>query len=106
MPLNCSSVSGDSSPIVFFGDWHGHLGWTLGCIEAAERAGVETMISVGDCALDWPGAQRGTYEKRINRILEEKEMRLLVSPGNHDNWDTIRKLESGEDGLARWRSNT
>jgi hypothetical protein len=94
-----------SRPIAFFGDWHGHLGWTLGCIDAAEDVGVETMISVGDCALDWPGAQRGRYEKRINGVLEQKGMRLLVSPGNHDNWHTILRLQPGKDGLARWRSN-
>lgn len=97
-------MSASKRPIAFFGDWHGHLGWTLGCIDAAEKVGVETMISVGDCALDWPGARRGRYEKRINGILEDKGMRLLVSPGNHDNWDTILKLEPGEDDLARWRS--
>jgi hypothetical protein len=51
------------------------------------------------------GAQRGRYEKLINGILEAKGMRLLVSPGNHDNWDTILKLQREEEGLARWRSN-
>lgn len=81
MPLSYSSVSGNSRPLAFFGDWHRHLGWSLGCIDAAEKAGVETMISVGDCALDWPGANRGRYEKRLNSVLVDKGMRLLVSPG-------------------------
>ncbi|WP_416377452.1 hypothetical protein GC088_10040 [Arthrobacter sp. JZ12] len=104
MQSRCSSVNGSSRPIAFFGDWHGHLGWSLGCIDAAEKAGVRTMVSVGDCALDWPGARRGRYEKRINEILAQKSMRLLISPGNHDNWDTILKLQTEGDGLARWRS--
>lgn len=105
MPLGYSSVSGSSRPAAFFGDWHGHLGWSLGCIDAAEKAGVETMISVGDCALDWPGANRGRYEKRLNSVLVNRGMRLLVSPGNHDNWASILKLRPGTHGLAPWRSN-
>lgn len=63
------------------------------------------MIHVGDLGLDWPGPKRGRFEARLNRLLVEKDMRLIVSGGNHDNWDTIMKLPVGADGLAVWRSN-
>lgn len=31
-------------------------------------------------------------------------MGLVVSGGNHDNWDTLAKLPVEDDGMATWRS--
>lgn len=55
--------------------------------------------------MDWPGAQRGRYEQRLNRVLVEHDMELVVSPGNHDCLMNIDKLDTEEDGLIAWRSN-
>jgi hypothetical protein len=63
------------------------------------------MLHVGDFALDWPGAKRARYEDRLNRCLLESGITLIVSGGNHDNWDTLEKLPVQEDGLATFRSN-
>lgn len=92
-------------PIVVAGDWHGDVGFGLDAIRAAHASGVRTIIHVGDFGVDWPGATRGRFEARLGRMLVEKNVRLLVSAGNHDNWDTILKLPVGPDGLAVWRSN-
>ncbi|KRF04352.1 hypothetical protein ASH00_14710 [Arthrobacter sp. Soil782] len=92
-------------PISIFGDWHSHVGWALGSIDAAFKAGSRTLIHVGDFGLDFPGKNRGRYEKKLNMVLVEREMMLIVSPGNHDNHDTISKLEVQDDGLAHFRSN-
>ncbi|WP_159619471.1 metallophosphoesterase [Arthrobacter zhaoguopingii] len=94
-----------ASPIGVFGDWHGHLGWAIASIEAAADAGVRTMLHVGDFGLDFPGRARGRFEKRLNGCLVERDLMLIVSPGNHDNHDTIATLPVGTDGLAAWRSN-
>ncbi|OOP59424.1 hypothetical protein BMF89_20525 [Arthrobacter sp. SRS-W-1-2016] len=94
-----------SLPIAVFGDWHRHLGMGLAAIRAAADAGVTTLIHVGDFGVDWPGAERGRYEKRLNALLLERGMTLLVSPGNHDNLSSINLLEVQEDGLISWRSN-
>ncbi|MEG9247846.1 metallophosphoesterase [Arthrobacter sp. Soc17.1.1.1] len=92
-----------SNPLLaVFGDWHGHLGWALGAIDAAERAGVRTLLHVGDFGLDFPGPQRGRYESKLSRRLAASDMRILISPGNHDNWSTILKLPVGEDGTAQF----
>ncbi|MDT0168874.1 metallophosphoesterase [Pseudarthrobacter sp. BRE9] len=95
----------NTHPIAIFGDWHGNAGWALTAIRSAARAGVRTAIHVGDFGLDWPGAKRGRYEGKLNKYLVELDMTLVVSGGNHDNWDTLEKLVVEGDGLATIRSN-
>lgn len=63
------------------------------------------MIHVGDFGFDWPGAKRGRYEARLNKYLMDYGVTLIVSGGNHDNWETLAKLPLGGDGLANFRSN-
>lgn len=92
-------------PLVVAGDWHGDLGWAIMVIRSAARDGVSTMLHVGDFGLDWPGAKRGRYETRLNKYLLEFGMTLVVSGGNHDNWETLEKLPMEADGLATFRSN-
>lgn len=94
-----------SAPWAAFGDWHGHLGMGLAAIRSASDQGVSTLIHVGDFGLDWPGAERGRYEKKLNTLLLERGAVLVVSPGNHDNLSAINLLDVREDGLISWRSN-
>lgn len=92
-------------PFAIFGDWHGDVGWALAAIRSAAREGVRTAIHVGDFGLDWPGAKRGRYETKLNKYLKELEITLVVSGGNHDNWETLDTLIAEEDGLANIGSN-
>jgi predicted phosphodiesterase len=87
------------------GDWHGDLGWALKAVRSAAREGVSKLLHVGDFGLDWPGAKRGRYEARLNKSLQELGMTLIVSGGNHDNWETLESLPVESDGLATFRSN-
>lgn len=96
---------GPAQPIVIAGDWHGDQGWALAVIRSAARSGAQTILHVGDFALDWPGLKRARYEDRLNRRLIECDIELIVSGGNHDNWDTLMKLSPQEDGLGTFRSN-
>ncbi|MBG6179992.1 metallophosphoesterase family protein [Arthrobacter sp. CAN_A1] len=98
-------MSETQNPIGVIGDTHAHLGWTLGCIDAAAKAGVRTLISVGDFGLDFPGPQRGRLEKKVNQVLLERNMRLVISPGNHDNWETIEKLPVDKNGTSTFHTN-
>lgn len=95
----------DTHPVAVFGDWHGAAGWALTAIRSAAREGVSTAIHVGDFGFDWPGAKRGRYEAKLNKYLVDLGITLVVSGGNHDNWDTLDKLLVEEDGLATIRSN-
>ena len=62
-----------------FGEWHG-LGMGLAAIRSASDQGVSTLIHVGDFGLDWPGAERGRYEKKLNTLLLERAAVLIASP--------------------------
>jgi hypothetical protein len=66
---------------------------------------VRTALHVGDFGLDWPGAKRGRYEAKLNRYLADLGVTLIVSGGNHDNWDTLDQMAIEADGLASARSN-
>lgn len=94
-----------TQPTAVFGDWHGDSGWALTAIRSAAREGVRTAVHVGDFGLDWPGAKRGRYEAKLNKYLVDLGLTLVVSGGNHDNWDTLAKLDVEADGLATVRSN-
>jgi hypothetical protein len=95
----------EAPPIAVSGDWHGDSGWALTAIRSAAREGARTAVHVGDFGLDWPGAKRGRYEAKLNKYLVDLELTLVVSGGNHDNWDTLAKLNVESDGLATIRSN-
>jgi hypothetical protein len=95
----------EERPIAVCGDWHGHIGFAIDAIRSAAKAGAKVILHVGDFPIDWPGALRGRFEQRLNKHLADHGMRLIVSPGNHDNWETIFKVPVEGSGLATWRSN-
>ena len=101
----CESPQDAPRPLAVVGDWHGNLGWALTTVRSAAREGVSTILHVGDFGLDWPGAKRGRYEAKLNKYLIESGITLIVSGGNHDNWETIASLPAEADGLATFRSN-
>ncbi|MBT8162548.1 MULTISPECIES: metallophosphoesterase [Arthrobacter] len=95
----------ESTPLAIFGDWHGDAVWALTAIRSAAREGARTAIHVGDFGFDWPGAKRGRYETKLSKYLVNMGLTLIISGGNHDNWDTIARLAVDTDGLATVRPN-
>lgn len=93
------------SVLAVFGDWHGDLGFSIDAVKAAAREGARTAVSVGDVGLDWPGPKRNRWEQRMNALLVELGVTLVVSPGNHDCLSRIDLEEVQPDGLIAWRSN-
>lgn len=96
---------GMNPPFVVAGDWHGDLGWAMTAVRSAAREGASIILHVGDFGLDWPGPKRARYEARLNKYLLEFGITLIVSGGNHDNWETLESLTAEADGLATFRSN-
>lgn len=95
----------DPRPIAIFGDWHGNTGWALTSLRSAAREGARTALHVGDFGLDWPGPKRGRYESKLNKYLADLGVVLIVSGGNHDNWETLAQLRVEHDGTVALRSN-
>ncbi|MFB9651941.1 metallophosphoesterase family protein [Pseudarthrobacter oxydans] len=90
---------------VFIGDTHGDTSWMRTVLRSAARAGVRSLVHVGDDAFDWPGRNRSKHADRTQRLLAENGQTLHFSGGNHDNWKTLLELKTEPDGLATWRPN-
>jgi Calcineurin-like phosphoesterase len=73
--------------LVVAGDWQGDLGWAIMVIRCAARERANTVLHVGDSGLDWPGAKRDRFEARLNKYMFDFGITLILSGGNHDNWE-------------------
>jgi hypothetical protein len=77
----------------------------MASIRSGARESVRTALHVGDFGFDWRGAKRGGYESKLNKCLADLGLTLIISGGNHDNWETLAKLRVEHDGTAVVRSN-
>lgn len=98
------SLPGEDT-VVVAGDWHGNSAWLGIALPALKREteGLRTILHVGDFGLD--------SSKRGQDFLASVDFwgaragieRVLVVPGNHENWDWIDQLfkEEGPDRMAQ-----
>lgn len=86
--------------VLVVGDWHGDRGAIDRALWAAQAAGVNLLIHLGDFGFHWPGDE-GQFEYRVHRRLEELDMRMVVIDGNHDNHTYLAGLPEFEDGPLR-----
>ena len=102
----------DASPaggrVMVVGDVHGDVGWIKRLAERAHRLRIDTVVSVGDFGIgpfagDRPGAP---FDQKIQRIAERNGVTFYVVPGNHENYDTIAKLQARPDGWLELTPNT
>ncbi len=89
--------------VVVAGDWHGVRTAGIDVITSAASAGARVVLHVGD--LNVPAAGTApSIVKSFNQACTRTGTVLLVTPGNHDNWDRIESSpldESGFHVLAR-----
>ena len=98
--------AGPAEKVLVAGDWHGELGWAKQVIERAGALGVTKLLHVGDLGIGpWPGDRGAPYEHKLNRICARTGLDLYVVPGNHDNHQTLAKLEPRADGWLRLREH-
>lgn len=81
----------------FAGDWHGNFPWAMACLRAAAREGLTTIYHVGDFGI-WPGKQGAYYLHKLNERCEELGIALYIVPGNHEDYDQIDAMTTGDDG--------
>lgn len=77
----------DEPTVAVSGDWHGNLRWVSQILPAIRRAhpAVRTVLHVGDFGL-WPGDR---YLETVDFWAKRSGLRILVTPGNHDDWDAL-----------------
>lgn len=84
--------------VTFAGDWHGvPLLAELALLSAADH-GSQTVIQVGDFGLrdGHPGER---YLDLLEQVCVTRELRLLVVPGNHENYDLLDAAPRTPSGL-------
>lgn len=87
------------------GDWHGNRTWALRCVRAFADAGAAEIYHLGDFGI-WPGPRGREYLLDLEAALASHAMTMLVTPGNHEDYDEIEELRArdlGHDiGAVQW----
>lgn len=80
---------------VFFGDWHGDMSFAIAALERAidKYPDINVFYHVGDFGL-WPGGQ--SYIKTVADIMESSDKTLVVTGGNHEDWNQWDRLTGGQ----------
>lgn len=88
----------DVDRVVIAGDWHNNVGAARAIVAAAAELDIHTIVHVGDFGIGpWPG-EATTITSRLAKPLTQHDVAILVTPGNHENWDTIDKAPLDEHG--------
>jgi hypothetical protein len=73
------------------GDWHGNTPWMQAVIQklALEAADVRTILHAGDFGI-WPGRRGARYLELVDEACAAAGIqRILLTPGNHDDWEQL-----------------
>lgn len=87
------------------GDWHGNTAWAIRCLDHLATLGIREVFHLGDFGI-WPGPSGRAYVRAVQQRLDRHEMILLVTPGNHEDYeqiDALPALDLGHDvGAVPW----
>jgi hypothetical protein len=78
----------EESRVVVAGDWHSNINWIGKAIPSIARyaPGVDTILHVGDFGI-WPGVSGRKFLDAVDFWCGRAGIsRVLVTPGNHENW--------------------
>lgn len=77
------------------GDWHGNARWAVSVLDQFAMADIRTVLHAGDFGI-WPGAGGASYLSLILGTCEKHKITLLITPGNHEDYDQIEDPEGVE----------
>lgn len=83
--------------VVIAGDWHGNVDWARQVLKAAVRAGIRTVIQVGDFGMLWANDEP---LNAVSNTCVELGVELFWFDGNHENFDLMADrgaLPSGDE---------
>lgn len=97
-------LNSDEQYVGIAGDWHGNWRWAVACIDSFGKAGIKSVFQLGDFGI-WPGQRGEEYLGKLRRVLEDYDMTLYVTLGNHEDYDQVAAHEKDEQGIAWFRHN-
>lgn len=93
------SLSGETR-VALAGDWHGNISWVQSIIPALARSApdVRTILHVGDFGI-WPERRGKGFVDTVDFWCKRAGIeRVLVTPGNHEDWDRLDAWFAGALG--------
>lgn len=83
--------------LAFAGDWHGDTFWSKNVLRVLHDRGIKRLYHVGDFGL-WPGPDGATFIRKTHQWLEKFDMEILVTPGNHEDWERLEEIYTNYPG--------
>jgi hypothetical protein len=80
------------------GDWHGDLPWALDSVRKLSEAGVKDILHLGDFGI-FSDPEGEVYLDTVSVDLRQRNMRILVTAGNHEDYTRINAIPVSDDGL-------
>lgn len=73
------------------GDWHANTSWAIRSLRHLHSLGVREVFQLGDFGI-WPGQKGTEYLDALQKVLDELGMRVVATPGNHEDYHQIAQL--------------
>ena len=77
------------------GDWHGNTRWAINVISVFADLSINHVYQLGDFGF-WPGYDGAAYVSQILSVCESRGVRLLIVPGNHEDYTQIEDPETAD----------
>lgn len=81
------------------GDIHGNTNHAKWLVNRAQEEQVSLILQLGDFGL-WPGNEGLKYRYQLNRYLESAGIGMLVTGGNHEDYNQVDLAYSPDFGLG------
>ena len=88
------------------GDTHGQQRWTGFALWTYAQHGIDTVYQVGDFGFGKSNSGKSDpFSKFVNDKANTLGIRLVVIPGNHEDYDVIDSVPVSDDGWQHYMSN-
>jgi hypothetical protein len=93
---------GDEHVVAFAGDWHGNGVWAAGALSRLNKyhPEVRTVLHAGDFGI-FPGRHADGFIEAVDAACRSNGItRILVTPGNHEDWAALDAVFTARPGRA------
>lgn len=93
-PAVPEEVLAGAGRVLVLGDTHRVVPAVERGLDLAAAAGIRVVLSVGDFGID-----AGRFTKRVDLMLAERDQYLLVTPGNHEDYERLEAAPRDAAGM-------